>query len=166
VFSAGGTFYGARLATGHTGAGDPVDQWLGAPPHDAAFLDGSCLLVRTEMMRDLGGFDEGYFMYFEETDLARRAVRAGWRVACVHDALAFQEPGKRPEALWTRNRLRFLRRNAGPAVALRQGVVDAASVVRRMVAADPQVRISSFLRLRGLLAPLTRTSPEHLYRLG
>ncbi|MFI5048011.1 MAG: glycosyltransferase family 2 protein, partial [Acidimicrobiia bacterium] len=97
VFSAGGTFYGPRLATGHTGAGEPVEQWLGAPVHDAAFVDGACLLVRTQVLSEVGGLDEGYFLYFEETDLARRVVRAGWRVVCVRDALAAQEPSSRPE---------------------------------------------------------------------
>jgi GT2 family glycosyltransferase len=166
VFSAGGTLYGPRLATGHTGAGEPVEQWFGAPPHDAAYVDGACLLARTRALRALGGFDEGYFMYFEEADLARRAVRAGWRVVCTRDALALQEPGPRPEALWTRNRLRFLRRNAGRFVAARECAVDVAGIVRRLLSTDPDARDLAFQRLQGVVAPLTRTSPEHLARRG
>lgn len=48
----------------------------------AGWLSGSCLLLRTEAFRAVGGFDEGYFMFFEDLDLGERLGRAGW--ANVH----------------------------------------------------------------------------------
>lgn len=42
------------------------------------WLSGSCLLLRWDAFRELGGFDERYFMYFEDTDLGDRAGRRGW----------------------------------------------------------------------------------------
>ncbi len=45
-------------------------------------------LWRTELLRDLGGFDEGYFMYFEDADLSLRAQAAGWKMAVCTDAAA------------------------------------------------------------------------------
>lgn len=46
---------------------------------DAGWLSGSCLLVRRAAWDAVGGFDEGYFMFFEDVDLGRRLGAAGYR---------------------------------------------------------------------------------------
>jgi N-acetylglucosaminyl-diphospho-decaprenol L-rhamnosyltransferase len=48
-------------------------------PRDAGWLSGACFLVRRELFDAIGGFDEGYFMYFEDVDLGYRLGKAGWR---------------------------------------------------------------------------------------
>jgi N-acetylglucosaminyl-diphospho-decaprenol L-rhamnosyltransferase len=45
-----------------------------------AWVTGCCLLVRRECLRDLGGLDEDYFLYYEDVDLCRRAQARGWSV--------------------------------------------------------------------------------------
>ncbi|WP_150306939.1 glycosyltransferase family 2 protein [Planctomonas psychrotolerans] len=51
--------------------------------HDAVrstgWLSGACVLVRRSLFDALGGFDEEYFMYFEDVDLGFRITRAGYR---------------------------------------------------------------------------------------
>jgi N-acetylglucosaminyl-diphospho-decaprenol L-rhamnosyltransferase len=44
------------------------------------WVSGSCFLARRAAWDALGGFDEGYFMYAEDTDLCWRAHEAGWKV--------------------------------------------------------------------------------------
>lgn len=39
---------------------------------------GASMMIRREVIEDVGGFDEEYFLYYEETDLCRRARLAGW----------------------------------------------------------------------------------------
>jgi len=48
-------------------------------PRDAGWLSGSCLLVRRSAFVELGGFDDSFFMYFEDVDLGYRLTRAGYR---------------------------------------------------------------------------------------
>jgi N-acetylglucosaminyl-diphospho-decaprenol L-rhamnosyltransferase len=46
----------------------------------AGWVSGSCFLARRSALEELGGFDEAYFMYLEDTDLCWRAHHAGWGV--------------------------------------------------------------------------------------
>jgi N-acetylglucosaminyl-diphospho-decaprenol L-rhamnosyltransferase len=46
----------------------------------AGWVSGSCFLARRNALEELGGFDEAYFMYLEDTDLCWRAHHAGWGV--------------------------------------------------------------------------------------
>ena len=45
---------------------------------EAGWLSGACLLVRWDAFEQIGGFDERYFMYFEDIDFGDRLSRAGW----------------------------------------------------------------------------------------
>lgn len=58
---------------------------------DADWVNGACMVLRSDAFRELGGFDEGYFMYCEDTDFCLRLRLAGWQMASmpltvVHDA--------------------------------------------------------------------------------
>lgn len=49
-------------------------------PYDVDWIEGCCMMLRPQAIRDVGGLDEAYFLYWEETDLCERLRRAGWRV--------------------------------------------------------------------------------------
>jgi GT2 family glycosyltransferase len=50
------------------------------------WVSGTSMLIRTEVLRVPVLFDEGFFLYFEEIDFARRVRHAGWKVFYVEDA--------------------------------------------------------------------------------
>jgi hypothetical protein len=50
---------------------------------DVDFIHGAALLMRVELLRQIGGFDESFFLLFEDGDICLRAREAGWRVCYV-----------------------------------------------------------------------------------
>ncbi len=52
------------------------------------YVIASVLLVRGSALVDVGGLDEGFFLYAEEADWERRATRRGWTVSYCADASA------------------------------------------------------------------------------
>lgn len=50
-----------------------------AAGHDDMWLTGTALLARCSMLKEMGGFDERYFAYYEDDELSARAVRHGYR---------------------------------------------------------------------------------------
>jgi N-acetylglucosaminyl-diphospho-decaprenol L-rhamnosyltransferase len=59
----------------------------------AGWLSGACLMVRREAFDAVGGFDEGYFMYFEDTDLCERLARAGCDIVYAPSATVVHHGG-------------------------------------------------------------------------
>ena len=49
-----------------------------------AWVTGACVLLCRACLDDIGGFDEQFFMYYEDVDLCRRCQQAGWSVC--HDS--------------------------------------------------------------------------------
>jgi N-acetylglucosaminyl-diphospho-decaprenol L-rhamnosyltransferase len=114
---------------GLTGAGGMVDPRRAAVrpvrmpvdrrPYDTHWIDGCCMLLRTEALEAvLPPFDPAYFMYFEETEFCGRARQAGWRVRVVPAAVVDHPKQVGGQAPWyyyyaARNRYRFWRRNHG-----------------------------------------------------
>ncbi len=58
---------------------------------DVDWMMGSCLLIRADFFRRVGGFDERFFMYFEDIDLCRRAWREGLRVVYCPDSVVIHD---------------------------------------------------------------------------
>ncbi|WP_448627015.1 glycosyltransferase family 2 protein [Geodermatophilus sp. URMC 64] len=101
----------------------------------AGWLSGSCFLVDVAAFWSVGGFDPGYFMYFEDVDLAERLGRAGYLHVYAPSALVVHEGGHstrrephRMQRVHHTSALRYLsrqypgRRHAPLRVALRAGL--------------------------------------------
>lgn len=88
-------------------------------PREVAWLDGACLLVRSDVFVAVGGFDESYFLYWEDVDFSL-SVAAHGPVVQVPAAIATQAPsdGSGPAYYVTRNRLWLWRRHRRPLLLL------------------------------------------------
>ncbi|WP_313557582.1 glycosyltransferase family 2 protein [Miniimonas arenae] len=80
----------------------PTNPWTrayrqegGDPTTDRAtdWLSGSCLILRREALADVGGFDEDYFMFFEDVDLGSRLAARGWSSVYVPAARIRHDQG-------------------------------------------------------------------------
>src|SRR5271169_3634575 len=89
----------------------PADAWveavgLGRFRRGWDYVIGSVLVMRGAALADVGGFDEGFFLYAEEEDWQRRATGRGWRVEYAPEVEAEHVgAGTEPDA--GRRRLRF-----------------------------------------------------------
>lgn len=83
------------------------------------WVSGFCMLIKTEVFEVLNGFDERYFMYYEDVDLCVRAWHAGFPVlACsdvdmIHNARRASRRNLRHMRWHMASLLRYLIRHAG-----------------------------------------------------
>ena len=63
-----------------------VAQRMGSSPQRVDWVCGASMMIRPAALAAVGGFDENYFLYFEETDLCQRAARAGFQTWYVPDS--------------------------------------------------------------------------------
>ncbi len=56
-------------------------------PFRVAWVQGSCLMLRREVYEQVGGLDEGLFLFTEEPDYCERALRAGWETIYLPGAV-------------------------------------------------------------------------------
>ncbi len=71
------------------------------------WLVGACLMIPRAVLEQVGGWDEGFFMYSEELDLCRRIKQAGWQVVFTPQAEVIHHEGKSSEQIVAARHLRF-----------------------------------------------------------
>lgn len=62
-------------------------------PMDVDWVSGACMVVRKKAFEQVGGFDERFFMYWEDTDLCKQLKSAGWRIVYLPEAQIFHHTG-------------------------------------------------------------------------
>ncbi|HUW84350.1 MAG TPA: glycosyltransferase family 2 protein [Phycisphaerae bacterium] len=117
----------ARLTAAEYGFDIHGRQTTPANPIPADWISGACLLVRSSAIEQVGLMDEGFFLYFEETDWCRRMHAAGWQgwlvpaARATHLLGASTDPdrdtaqpfdGSHPR-YWLQSRRRYMRRHYG-----------------------------------------------------
>jgi N-acetylglucosaminyl-diphospho-decaprenol L-rhamnosyltransferase len=94
-------------------------------PQLVDYVEGACLLVRRQAMEEVGGLDEGYFMYAEEVDWCYAMKQGGWQVWYQPNARIIHYGGAsschrrtQREADLYRSRVRFFRKHYGDRAAI------------------------------------------------
>jgi GT2 family glycosyltransferase len=133
---------------------------------DVPWVTGGCLLVRRDCFRQLGGLDEGYFLYYEDVDFCRRARGRGWAVvyepgvAVTHHWPLHTRAVPAPLRLITRHALLGYARKHWPRwqAGLLGFVVWAEAAARGLAARvrGDAVAADCYRRLRGLVIDVLR----------
>ena len=112
VFSAGGYIDVNRVEVGH------YLYPRAETPYEVDWVDGCCMMIRQRAVDRVGGFDEEFFMYYEENDLCQRIRRVGYRVVVSPNAKAWHEVPPAPRSFtyhyyMARNAYLYWRKNFG-----------------------------------------------------
>lgn len=91
--------------------------------HWVDWVTGGALLARREAFFQVGGFDDGFFLYFEDTDLCKRLHQAGFKVGfdpafcLIHDhgqgGSSRMSRGK-PSAIYRQSQIRYYGKHKSP----------------------------------------------------
>ncbi len=88
------------------------------------WINGSAMFVRREAYDQVGGFDEGFFMYSEELDWCYRIKQAGWKIIYLPAAQVTHYEGKSSEQVIAQrdiyfhsSKIRFFRKYRGAIIA-------------------------------------------------
>lgn len=106
-----------------------LENWMilkpmGDGPSQVDWIPGASMLVRRELIEQIGGLDEEYFLYYEETDFCLKARRHGWECWHVPESRVMHLAGastgvssheaERPmPGYWFESRSRYFKRNHG-----------------------------------------------------
>lgn len=122
------------------------------------WLAGASLMIRETVVQSVGLFDESFFLYFEETDLCRRAAEAGWpthfvresRVEHIGSVSTGMKTWKRVPGYWFDSRWIYFRKAGGTGRAIG---VTLAHLAGAMI-----------LQTRRLIQPKVTGGPPHFLR--
>jgi GT2 family glycosyltransferase len=72
----------------------PSKRYEHKEPLEVDSAIGACMMIRKKALDEVGFFDERYFFFFEETDLAYAMRRAGWKTYHIPDAYIYHLQGQ------------------------------------------------------------------------
>lgn len=104
------------------------------------WVSGACLMTSRDLFERLGGFDEGFYLYWEDADFCRRAQTLGHSTIYVPEAVVWHTAGAGSAHVpamairaFHRSAFRMYRKHAGRLGALWMPLVGMALLVRRQV---------------------------------
>ncbi len=126
--------------------------------HEVDWLAGASMMMRQHVLDEIGLFDERFFLYFEETDLCRRARMAGWPTHYVRASevthigsvsTGMKQWGRTPR-FWFDSRLYYFVKNHG-------GLYAATATALHLLG-------GALKWLRGLIDAKVRGGPQRFLR--
>lgn len=91
---------------------------------EVASVPGAAFVIRKEIFKKIQGFDENFFMYFEEQDLCKRVREFGWKIVMIPKSKVFHALGKSSiqvrhiNRIFQQSRFYFFRKHYGLLTAL------------------------------------------------
>lgn len=121
---------------------------------EVTFMTGCCMFIHTEVFREVGLFDENYFMYYEDTDLSLRMYKHKIKMIYVPDTYVWHRlQGKNEKPYYAyymiRNKLYFINKHAE---MFRQGSIRTAFLEFARIMFHPDIYTKTFARyqLKGM----------------
>ncbi|MGD1024329.1 MAG: glycosyltransferase family 2 protein [Candidatus Sulfotelmatobacter sp.] len=101
-------YYADAPSTVQAWAGSRVDLWIGygrlaTEPHEDDWFDslnGTSMLVSRAAVEDAGLLDEGFFLYWEDTEFCLRLRKKGWRLAAAPDSCVLHKVNQSTGGNW------------------------------------------------------------------
>jgi GT2 family glycosyltransferase len=153
----------------------PRSRWsldIGTPTaYDRAtspdWISGACIAVRRALFEQLDGFDERFFMYYEDADLCRRIRACGFdvryepSVSVIHVGGA-SAPQARMIPTMTESRILYARKHGGALGEATERVVAAAHALTHVTLTTQgrEARAGYLQALEKALAPVRHSSAE------
>lgn len=81
--------------------------WGSSAPEHVDSLIGAALVIRRSALAAVGGFDERFFFFLEETDFCKRVKESGMQVIFFPSARIIHYQGKTVGANWVRGRIEY-----------------------------------------------------------
>lgn len=115
-----------------------------ADAYEVDWIMGACMLVRADILNDVGMLDEEYFMYSEETDWCYRIKKTGWKVLYISNVAIYHLGGGSADrssfmqlTLLYYSKILFFRKHYGDywSTLLRYGlvIVNTLGLIRRIL---------------------------------
>lgn len=129
-------------------------------PHTVDWALGAVLLIDRSCYDEVGGWDDSYFLYSEETDYCMRIRGLGWKVAYTPEATALHDEGGSGRSAYTHtmqvlNKVRLFSRHHGPVKSAAYYLITIVSQLSWIA----RGRTASRTAVLALLRPSSRPAP-------
>lgn len=119
--------------------GEATAPTIPSAPFEVDWIDGCCLLIRREVVEQIGLLDEQYFLYGEELDWCFRARQSGWTIHALPQIEMVHYLGQSSSQMsdfslahLIETRLRYYRKHHGLATAVATSLVYAAGCLKQI----------------------------------
>lgn len=143
----------------------PRNSWTGAnrmsywnynSTREVEVVQGSCMLVRREVLDQVGALDEHFFMYSEETDWCYRARQHGWKIyftpeaEIIHYGAKSSRQSARMRVVFHQSRIKYFQKHYGWLTSVIARLLAALEVGLRLIYWSASLLIRRRKRLQAL----------------